>query len=261
MGSEAATWQRYTFTHDGLNFSYLDTGGEGRVLIALHAHWMEAITFSRFAAGLASGWRVVALDQRGHGYSDHAKSYTREDYLRDLEALLNHLLTGPVVLLGNSLGGVNAYQFAARHPNQVRGMIIEDIGAEVGDDMSLVLAWEGNFKTREELAERIGPRLSPYLEPSFRHTDRGWTLPFDPSDMMKSQASVNGNHWEDWLGSSCPALLIRGKESRVTKQAHMEEMAARRPNTDLRVMEGGHVIHESHPAAFIEVVNEFLRKL
>ncbi|MFB5682344.1 alpha/beta fold hydrolase [Paenibacillus terreus] len=40
----------------------------------------------------------------------------------------------PVVILGHSLGGVNAYQFAAKYPAFVRALIIEDIGAEIKDD-------------------------------------------------------------------------------------------------------------------------------
>ena len=107
----------------------------------------------------------MALDQRGHGHSDHAETYTREAYLGDLEAFGNHLhLAQPVIMLGNSLGGVNAYQFAARRPERVRALIIEDIGAVLADDVSIVLSWEGTFKTRDALAEmrrvtRPGGRL------------------------------------------------------------------------------------------------------
>ncbi len=161
---------RREFRHEGLRLSYLDGGGGDRVLIALHAPFMEAATFAPLPAALAPEWRVVALDQRGHGYSDHAPSYTRDDYIGDLEAFIDHLGVSDPVLLGNSLGGVNAYQFAARHPERVRGLIIEDIGAEVWDDLSFVLAWQGLFPTQEALAERVGPRLLPYLQDSFRET-------------------------------------------------------------------------------------------
>lgn len=100
--------QRHVFQHNGLTLSYLDSGGNGQMLIALHAHWMEGITFAPLAATLAPQWRVVALDQRGHGYSDHAATYTRVDYIGDIVALFAHLgLKEPVVMLGNSLGGVN----------------------------------------------------------------------------------------------------------------------------------------------------------
>src|SRR3954451_1154400 len=82
---------RASFQHDGLTLSYLDSGGDFPVIIALHAHWMEGITFSRLAKEVRSAWRLIALDQRGHGYSGHADSYTREDYLGDIEALFEYL--------------------------------------------------------------------------------------------------------------------------------------------------------------------------
>jgi pimeloyl-ACP methyl ester carboxylesterase len=252
---------RSSFEHNGLKFSYLDVGGTGQVLIALHAHWMEGQTFAPLATALAPEWRVIAPDQRGHGYSDHAPTYTRGDYLDDLLGLFDHLGLRQAVLLGNSLGGVNAYQFAARHPERVRALIIEDIGAVIADDTSFALAWTGIFKTRDDLEERIGPRFLPYLQDSIRSVPAGWHLAFDPCELAASQESLNGNHWKDWLATECPGLLLRGLQSRVTTQQHVEEMAAKRPRTLLRDLEGGHVIHFDNPAGFGGVVREFLTSL
>jgi len=251
---------RHEFRHEGLRLSYLDGGGGGRVLIALHGHIMEAATFAPLAAALAHEWRVVALDQRGHGYSDHAPTYTRDDYIGDLEAFIDYLGVSDSVLLGNSLGGVNAYQFAARHPEEVSGLVIEDIGAEVWDDLGFVLAWEGLFPTREALAERIGPRLLPYLQDSFRETPAGWRLAFEPREIVESGRCLSGDHWQDWLASECPALLIRGLNSRVTTQAALGQMTSRRPNTLLKVLDGGHVVHADNLEGFVDAVKEFLRK-
>jgi pimeloyl-ACP methyl ester carboxylesterase len=175
------------FQRDGLAHSYLDQAGDGRPLVALHAHWMEAATYLSLATALAPEWRVISLDQRGHGYSDHAPSYERDDYVRDLVDLFDHLELDAAVLLGNSLGGANAYQFAARNPARVAALIIEDIGAVVNDDASFVLGWEGVYPTRDELAACVGERLAPYVETSFRETAAGWRLAFDPRDIVSSQ--------------------------------------------------------------------------
>ena len=83
--------KRHNFSHDGLTLSYLDAGGDAPVLIALPAHWMEGVTYAGLADALAPRWRTVALDQRGHGYSDHAPregGYTRDAYLGDIAALV-----------------------------------------------------------------------------------------------------------------------------------------------------------------------------
>ena len=181
--------------------------------------------------------------------------------MQDLEALFRHLQLHHAVLLGNSLGGVNAYQFAKRHPEEVRGLIIEDIGAEVWDDLSFVLPWEGEFATREALAERVGPRFLPYLEASFRQTSTGWKLAFEPREIVESGKCLSGDHWQDWLASKCPTLLVRGRDSRVTTLAAAEQMALRRPNTRLKELDGGHVVHFDNPTGFTNAVKEFLQQL
>ena len=252
---------RHTFIHDGLNLSYLDAGGSGRVLIALHAHLMEGLTYAPFAAALAPAWRVIALDQRGHGQSSHAATYTRSDYLGDLEALIAHLGLQHAVLLGNSLGGINACQYAARHPHQIDAFILEDISAVVTDDISFILPWAGLYPTREDLAARIGERFAPYFADSFRHTDAGWRLAFEPREMVESQKQMVGDHWHDWLATSCPALLLRGRESRVTNPEIMEQMHKRRPNTTLITLDGGHALHVDSPMSFNLAVCAFLETM
>ena len=56
--------QPRTLAHGGLTLSYPDSGG-AKPLVALHAHWTEAATFTSFADALPSKWRMIALDQRG----------------------------------------------------------------------------------------------------------------------------------------------------------------------------------------------------
>ena len=253
--------RRHTYQHNGMIFSYLDDDGPGQPLIALHAHWMEATTFEPLAAALHPVWRVIAPDQRGHGYTDHADSYTRQDYLDDLLAFFHHLEIPEAVLLGNSLGGVNAYQFAARYPDHVRALIAEEVGAEVHEDTSFALAWAGSYPSWDALAERVGSRLTPYLQDSFRETSHGWQLAFDPEDTVASQISLNGSHWDDWLASSCPALLLRGRDSRVSNADQMEQMVARRPNTTMKILPGGHVLHHDKPVEFTAAVLAFLETL
>ena len=252
--------RRSAFERDGLTLSYLDSGS-GRPLVALHAHWMDGSTFVPLAAALSPNWRVIALDQRGHGFSDHAASYSRHDYLQDLLGLLGELRLPSAVLLGNSLGGVNAYQFAARHPDLVDALIIEDIGAKINDDTRFALPWAGLYPTRAALEERIGPRFANALSSSIRETARGWRLAFDPNDTVTSQDGLNGDHWDDWLASRCPTLLIRGRDSRVTDPTQLEQMAARRANTKGMTLDGGHVVHGDNPHGFAATVKEFLNEL
>ena len=249
--------ERHAFKSGDLTLSYLDSI-KGQPLLALHAHWMEGATFLQLATDLSPDWRVIALDQRGHGYSDHSTVYTRAAYLSDIVALLDHLGLDKVAVLGNSLGGVNAYQFAARYSERVLALIVEDIGAIIDDDTSFALAWQGIYPTRDALVEKIGERLSPALATSIRETALGWKLTFNPEDMVASQKQLNGDHWDDWVASRCPALLIRGRESRVSDAALFQQMAARRPRTQLVTLDGGHVVHFDNPRGFSDAVRDFL---
>jgi len=250
--------RRNQFFSGGLKLSYLDAGGDGQPFIALHAHWMDARTFASLANALQPEWRLIAPDQRGHGYSDHAQDYSRDGYLADLLALLDELAIDRFPLLGHSLGGVNAYHFAALHPERVTGMIIEDVGVAIQEDTPFVRSWAGVYETRRELENKIGERLVPYIAPSFREEAQGWRLAFEPEDMMRSTALINGDHWRVWLASRCPALVVRGRQSRVSNADHLREMADRRPDTRFVELDGGHALHLDCPEAFENEVRQFL---
>jgi pimeloyl-ACP methyl ester carboxylesterase len=98
-------------------------------------------------------WRVIALDQRGHGWSTAASDYSRVAYRDDVIALLAHLELDSVVLVGHSLGGANAYQLAAYLPDRITALVIEDIGAVIDDDISFATAWPKRFPTFQALKD------------------------------------------------------------------------------------------------------------
>jgi esterase len=252
--------KRACFAHQGLTLSYLDSGGDRPLIIALHAMWMEARTFEDFARAVPE-WRVVSLDQRGHGLSDHASDYSRAAFVGDIAALLEHLqVEKPVVLVGNSLGGNNAIAYASQHPQRVRALVVEESPPEAhGNSFDFVLAWRGIYPTREELEGKIGERLAWSVAPSFRETAQGWTLAFDPEELVAMKSALNGDFWSDWLASSCPALVVRGTESKVVDGALLESMAARRPNTQLVSLPAGHVTHHDDAAGFNAAVRKFLQ--
>lgn len=254
--------QRHHFRRDGLTLSYLDAGGAGDLIVALHAMWMEASTYAPIAAALAPRWRVVSLDQRGHGDSEHSGDYSIEAFLGDIEGLLDHLgATRPVVLMGNSMGATNAFRFAARHPGRVRALVNEEGPAEEASDLGFVLPWAGVFPSREALKAAVGERLFWSVEPSVKQVSDGWTLKFDPHDLVRMVESYNGDWWADWLATDCPALVVRGVDSRAVDGAVMEAMARRRPQTRLAVLQGGHVSHADAQSGFLAALRAFLEDL
>ncbi|WP_422677877.1 alpha/beta fold hydrolase [Bacillus smithii] len=259
---------RKYFQSGNIKLSYLDFGGESQnILLLLHGHMGNARTFSTFASKLKN-WRVISLDQRGHGWSEHPseKDYSRDSYLTDIYNLIHQELNGePVTILGHSLGGINAYQFAARYPELVKAVIVEDIGAEISGDLSFIEKLperSSSLKELRESLERLGIKGIDYFLESVFEDEKGWGFRFDLKGMRISQQNINGVWWKDWGSSTCPILLIHGKKSFVLNLSQAERMVSRRPNTKLEVFEDcGHTVHDCEPERFYQVVKNFLDEL
>jgi pimeloyl-ACP methyl ester carboxylesterase len=249
-----------TFDINGRRLSYIDFGGPGRPLLALHGHMSEGGSFSDLARELAPDWRVIALDQRGHGESDRAPDYTRDGYIADIAALLDQL--GPMAVLGHSLGGINAYQLAARRPDLVTALINLDAPVVVGSSaLGFVLAWPYQAPTREALLQGLGPAAPMFVDTVRECPDGSWRLPFHPQDMVTSEENVQGDHWADWLASTCPALLVHGTRSQALPKEQAQAMAERRPNTSLAELDTDHFIYAADPPGVAKAVREFLDQL
>jgi pimeloyl-ACP methyl ester carboxylesterase len=251
---------------DGRRLSYLDFGGNGRPLLALHGHLDQGATFAPLAQELAPQWRVIAPDQRGQGASDRAPDYTRAGYLADAVGLVEHLGVSAAVVLGHSLGGLNAYQLAARHPELVTALVIEDAGAEMGVEggANPFLFLKGcpyEAATRQELIAGLGPAGPMFADALRQLPDGSWRLPFHPQDMIDSEAQNEGDHWDDWVASRCPALLLYGERSPVVSAAQARAMVQRRPGTRAAALDAGHFVHSEQPQAFAAAVRTFLSEL
>ncbi|MGK5546704.1 alpha/beta fold hydrolase [Streptomyces sp. URMC 127] len=259
-----ATAVRAELSIDGRRLSYLDFGGTGRPLVALHGHLSEGATFAHLAAALGPQWRLIAPDQRGQGESDRAADYAREGYLADLEALLDHLGLTEVVLLGHSLGAINAYQFAARHPRRVRALVNAEGPVSLGLDgvnpFGFLLNLPYEAPTRQALIDGLG-QAAPFFADRLReNADGTWRLPFHPQDMYRSEDQVHGDHWADWTATDCPALLVRGTRG-VIPAEQAAAMADRRPRTVAVELDADHLVYTAAPDLFAAAVRDFLATL
>lgn len=89
------------------------------------------------------------------------------------------------------------------------------------------------------------------------NADGTWRLPFHPQDMVDSEDLVHGDHWDDWLAGTCPALLVRGTQG-VIPADQARAMIERRPGTRLAELDTDHFVYANDPAGFVRVVREFL---
>lgn len=114
---------------NGLKFHALDWGGRGEWLVLLHGLASQAHIWDLVAPLLTSSFRVIALDQRGHGLSDKpATGYDFASITHDLDELLAALAIDRATLIGHSWGGNVAVQYAVDQPQRVSGLVLVDGG-------------------------------------------------------------------------------------------------------------------------------------
>jgi pimeloyl-ACP methyl ester carboxylesterase len=150
-------------TVDGTTLRYIDEG-RGTPVVLLHGLGASMYSWRKnIAPVVAAGYRVIAFDNRGFGFSDKpATGYDNASYARLTLALLDSLHLPDAVLIGHSMGGAIAAEVAIAHPERVRG---------------LVLIGSAGLGAREPLLFRVGrwPLVGPAL---FAFRSRGFTERF-----------------------------------------------------------------------------------
>lgn len=253
---------RHFLDRPDTRLSWLDFGGAGTVLLCLHGHFGCARNFAPLAEALGGAWRVVALDQRGHGWSGHPQRCDRSAYVDDVGAVLARVSPGvPAHLLGHSLGGANACQFAARHPRRVASLVVEDMSYRFGGCEPLGLDWPWRVDSADALLRvlaRDGLDRDRHFLDSLHEFDDGWGLRCDPAWIARSQAALVGDWRDDWQAVECPAMLVHGARSWATSPEDIDQMLAWRPGARRVTLPGGHTLHDECPQEFNEALRRFL---
>lgn len=130
-----------TFTHDGLNLSYFDEGDpSGQPVLLIHGFASSAAVNWVHPGWLKTlgdaGYRVIAMDNRGHGASDkprEAGAYHPWVMARDSIALLDHLRIAEANLFGYSMGARISVFAALAHPDRIRSLVLGGLGIGMTD--------------------------------------------------------------------------------------------------------------------------------
>lgn len=102
-------WSERTVVREGVRISCRDWGGTGHPLVLLHGLAGHAGERDVVARGLSPRYRVIAVDQRGHGAGErHPSDVSRAAYVADAVAVIDQLALRQPVLMGQSLGGHTA---------------------------------------------------------------------------------------------------------------------------------------------------------
>jgi pimeloyl-ACP methyl ester carboxylesterase len=180
---------------EGVSLAGVDFGGAGPSALLLHGLAGHAGEWDETAAWLTEHCRVLALEARGHGDSERfPEDVSTAALVADVAFAIEQLQLAPVILIGQSLGGVTALLVASGRPDLVSALIVADASPAAGDDATV---------------EEVAQALPAYGGPEPR---------FDLEVMVRMlRASVGEEHWAEWERTRCPTLVVRAGDGMVPR--------------------------------------------
>lgn len=268
-----------------LRVRYLDWGGSGRPVMALHglassAHWYELV-----ASSLREQYRIIAPDQRGHGQTTQASDgYDWPTLTGDIIGLMDHLGFPRMAVFGHSWGAGVALNVAARFPDRVAALGLIDGG--FSRSAGTTSSWEEARAratprdvsgTREEFLERLRTQLSFCWNEQVERIVQ--TMVYEDQEGQIQDILRPENHIQVmramWEGSgsdayskiSCPTVIIPAgptpdralSERSLLKQERVEAAGKGIANSRVRWIPGTvHDIGYHKPEELAAVIKEFL---
>jgi pimeloyl-ACP methyl ester carboxylesterase len=230
----------------GLQFHYRAWSNKGTPLIFLHGLASQSHMFDKVAPLLADRFRVIALDQRGHGESAKPSSgYDFATVAQDLVALLDALKIKRAIVAGHSWGGNVALYFAAHYPERARGIVLID-GGFLDIQSNPEMTWE---RTAKELAppNLIGTPVDDFKQMLRQYAGKLWkpfveeivlrNFEIQKDNTIRPRLSY-ANHmrilralWEQRPADyyplvRCPALILPAANEHVEEHAWSERRRA-----------------------------------
>ena len=242
--------------------------GAGPLVVCMHGITANAYVFEPILQLLANDFRVVSIDQRGHGRSGRPERYEAEDFADDVGALVDELASGPAVLLGHSLGARNAFVAANLHPRQVRSVVAVDftpfIEPRVLEELeSRVKGGDRTFADLGEVERYLSQRY-PLLPPDairrrarhgYRETKDGYRPLADARAMALTAAGLKASLESTVESLHHRTILVRGAHSKLVSAEAFARTRDLRPDLEAaEVADADHYVPEEQPAAIAELV-------
>lgn len=259
----------------------------GPTLLLLHGVTRCWRDWDPLLPALTREWRVIGLDQRGHGGSGRAASYRVMDYVADAVRFVREEVAAPLVILGHSLGAMVAAAVAAEAPQFVRGVVLEDPPFHTMGNRIAGTAWQAQFLgmreaarrggTVDELADALADIRLPAPGGAFKHLgdlrDRAslrWSAQcLDHLDPEVLTPVIEGR-WLDGYDVPavlsrirCPVLLLQADPAAggtLTDADAGEVVQALSHCQNARFAGAGHQLHRDHPEKVLRAMREFRLK-
>jgi pimeloyl-ACP methyl ester carboxylesterase len=276
----------------GLRYHCRIWGPPGAPMLLMLHGWMDvSASFQFLVDALGADWQVIAPDWRGFGLTEWAgaDAYWFNDYLADLDALLEHFSPhAPVNLVGHSMGGNVACLYAGVRPGRVRRLVnLEGFGlrdappdeaperlARWLDELGAAAPFRDypDFAALAARLRRNNPRLRPDRA-DFLARHWGEQRPGDPVRLRSDPAHRRVNPvlyrlaeaQACWARVSAPVLWVEGAQTGAPDHLGLDRAAldARRGLFGdlrwVRIEQAGHMLHHDQPEALAAVLEPFLR--
>lgn len=246
--------------------------GQGDPLVILHGLFGTLDNWQTIGKQLAEEYLVYLLDQRNHGRSPHVEGLTYPLMAEDLQAFLESNWMYASNIIGHSMGGKVAMQFALEYPDMVNRLVVVDIapkdyagGHELIFNALLnldLVTIEGRKDADEKLAnlgiEEFGVRQF-LLKNLTRTKEGGYRWKMNLFEIHKYYPDILKNI-ESNATYEGEALFIRGGQSKYIQDSDWASVLEYFPNAQLITVENaGHWVHAEAPKELLQLISEFLK--
>ena len=259
----------------GVNMHYQDTGPSKNVIpiLFLHGFGSSLQTWNSWSEALSSEYRVISVDLPGFGLTgaDPSGIYTDQRSVEVLEAFLKALQIPKVVLVGNSMGGKFAWQFAARYPNQVAKLVLispdgyASPGIEYGKkpDVPAIADLYRYFFSKTFLAMNLEPAYANPKALNDALVNRYYDLMLAPgvrgAILARMQQTVLQDPVPSLASIQVPTLLIWGEKDAFIPISNSNDYLKVMPNVKrVSLPNIGHLPQEEQPSIGLQALKEFL---
>jgi pimeloyl-ACP methyl ester carboxylesterase len=259
----------------GVNMHYQDTGPSKNVIpiLFLHGFGSSLQTWDTWAQALSDDYRVISVDLPGFGLTgeDPSGIYTDQRSVEVLEAFLKALQIPKVVLVGNSMGGKFAWQFAARYPNQVAKLVLispdgyASPGIEYGKkpDVPAIADLYRYFFSKTFLAMNLEPAYANSKTLNDALVNRYYDLMLAPgvrgAILARMQQTVLQDPVPSLASIQVPTLLIWGEKDAFIPISNSNDYLKVMPNVKrVSLPNIGHLPQEEQPSIGLAALKEFL---
>ena len=247
-------------------------------LILLHGLTNHSHCWNVFAQRMSTHYPILALDLRGHGESawDPDALYNTAEMVSDLAAMVLTLKLKRFALLGGSLGGIVAYQYASQKPSSLTRLIVVDMAPEVDPDgLAMIrhaMLKQPIYKTAEDIFQ-YERSLNPVPDESIQRAQVNhgimqlesgkWVYRMDPAVLLAFEQNTLFPKSDIQLkmlkSISVPTLLLRGENSiLVTPKEAKQFVETIQNGTWIDIQGAGHTIPLDKPDEFYTAVKNFL---